>query len=116
MLIRKFFLHVSKNEQKKRFIDRLDAADKHWKFSANDVREREYWKDYQDAYEEMIQHTATQEAPWYVIPADNKWFTRVAVAAAVVESLASLDLHYPKLNAAQVKELKAARAELDGKK
>lgn len=116
VLIRKFFLNVSKNEQKKRFIDRLDAPDKHWKFSASDVREREYWKDYQCAYEEMIQHTATQEAPWYVIPADNKWFTRVAVAAAVVESLASLDLHYPKVSAAQLKELKAARAELDGKK
>jgi PPK2 family polyphosphate:nucleotide phosphotransferase len=116
VLIRKFFLHVSKKEQKKRFLDRLDAPDKHWKFSADDVRERAFWNDYQSAYEDMIQHTATPESPWYIVPADNKWFTRVIVAAAVVEALDSLGLSYPKLNAAQMEELKKQREALCAEK
>ncbi|HYB53438.1 MAG TPA: polyphosphate kinase 2 family protein, partial [Thermoanaerobaculia bacterium] len=91
VVIRKFFLHVSKGEQKKRFLARLENPEKYWKFSANDAKEREFWDDYQDAYEDTIRNTATKESPWYVVPADNKWFTRVVVAAAVVETLASLD-------------------------
>src|SRR5215475_12839709 len=98
VLIRKFFLHVSKGEQKRRFLGRLDDPDKNWKFSANDAKEREHWKDYMEAYEDMIQNTATKEAPWYVVPADNKWFTRVVVAAAVIDALADQDLHYPKVS------------------
>src|SRR4029453_10559651 len=91
--IRKFFLHVSKEEQKKRFLERIEQPEKHWKFSADDIKEREYWNDYMEAYEDMIQNTATKQAPWYVVPADNKWFTRLIVAAAVIEALASLDLY-----------------------
>ena len=83
--IRKFFLHVSNKEQKKRFLERIEEPEKNWKFSANDAKEREHWDDYMEAYEDMIQNTATKEAPWYVVPADNKWFTRVVVAAAVIE-------------------------------
>src|SRR3984893_1454899 len=98
VLIRKFFLHVSPQEQKKRFLERIDNPEKHWKFSAADVHERSYWHDYMAAYEDMIQHTATKDAPWYVVPADNKWFTRVVVAAAIIEALASLDLHYPEVD------------------
>jgi PPK2 family polyphosphate:nucleotide phosphotransferase len=112
-VIRKFFLHVSKGEQKKRFTARLDEPEKNWKFSANDVIERRYWKDYQRAYEDAIRATATPEAPWYVVPADNKWFTRLVVAAAIVDALAELDLHYPKVTAAQRKALAAARRELE---
>jgi len=108
----KFFLHVSKSEQKKRFLERLEDPEKHWKFSANDAKERGFWKDYMKAYEEMIQHTATKDAPWYVVPADNKWFTRVVVAAAVIEAMASLNLHYPKVDKAKLKELAAARRAL----
>ena len=111
-LIRKFFLHVSKGEQKRRFLSRLDEPEKNWKFSATDVAERRHWKDYQRAYEEAIQETATPEAPWYVVPADNKWFTRLVVAAAIVDALGGLDLHYPKVTAAQRKALAAARREL----
>ena len=114
-VIRKFFLHVSKDEQKRRFMSRLDEPEKNWKFSANDVTERRRWKDYQRAYEDMIRATATPEAPWYVVPADNKWFTRLAVAAAIVDALAGLDLRYPKVSAAQRKALAAARRELGGK-
>src|SRR4029453_11147831 len=101
VLIRKFFLHVSPQEQKKRFLERIDTPEKQWKFSAADVRERSYWPDYMAAYEAMIQHTATADAPWYVVPADHKWFTRLVVAAAVIEALASLDLHYPPLDDAK---------------
>jgi PPK2 family polyphosphate:nucleotide phosphotransferase len=108
-VIRKFFLNVSKKEQKKRFLDRLQEPDKHWKFSARDLHERDFWDDYQNAYEEMIQATATPEAPWYVIPADHKWFTRIIVAAAIVETLDSLKLHYPTVDDEQMKELEAAR-------
>jgi PPK2 family polyphosphate:nucleotide phosphotransferase len=113
-VIRKFFLHVSKGEQKRRFVSRLDEPEKNWKFSANDVAERRHWKAYQRAYEDAIRATATPEAPWYVVPADNKWFTRLAVAAAIVDTLAGLDLHYPKVTAAQRKALAAARRELEG--
>ena len=116
VLIRKFFLHVSKKEQKKRFLERLDHPEKNWKFSASDIAEREFWKDYMNAYEDTIRHTATKRAPWYVVPADNKWFTRVVVAAAIVDALWSLDLHYPKIDAARRKELKVAKRKLLGEK
>jgi PPK2 family polyphosphate:nucleotide phosphotransferase len=111
-VILKFFLHVSKDEQKRRFLDRLDNPDKNWKFSANDASEREHWKDYRSAYEETIRNTATDHAPWYVVPADNKWFTRVVVASAVIEALASLNLAYPKVDKKKLEELKAARLAL----
>jgi polyphosphate kinase 2 (PPK2 family) len=114
-VIRKFFLNVSKGEQKRRFMSRLDDPKKNWKFSANDVAERRHWNDYQRAYENVIRATSSPEAPWYVVPADNKWFTRVVVAAAIVDALAGLDLHYPKVSAAQRKALVAARRELEGK-
>ncbi|HKA40878.1 MAG TPA: polyphosphate kinase 2 family protein [Burkholderiales bacterium] len=110
--IRKFFLHVSKKEQKKRFLERIEEPEKNWKFSANDARERAYWDDYMKAYEDMIRNTATKAAPWYVVPADNKWFTRAVVAAAVIDALASLDLTYPKVGAAKLKELAAAKRTL----
>jgi PPK2 family polyphosphate:nucleotide phosphotransferase len=113
VVIRKFFLHVSKAEQKRRFLARLDEPEKNWKFSASDVVERRFWKDYQRAYEDAIRETATDYAPWYVIPADHKWFTRLAVAAAIVDTLAGLDLHYPVVDAAKRKALQAARRELD---
>jgi len=112
VLIRKFFLHVSKKEQKKRFLERLDHPEKNWKFSAADIAEQKFWKNYMNAYEDTIRHTATKRAPWYVVPADNKWFTRVVVAAAIVDALWSLDLHYPKIDAARRKELKAAKRKL----
>jgi len=115
-LVRKFFLNLSKGEQKKRFLARLDHPEKNWKFSAADIHERQYWDDYMKAYEEMISSTATERAPWYVVPADNKWFTRVVVAAAIVETLEDLKLTYPKVDPAVQKELKAAQAELQGKK
>jgi len=110
--IRKFFLHVSKKEQKKRFLERIEEPEKNWKFSANDAKERAYWDDYMKAYEDMIRNTATKAAPWYVVPADNKWFTRAVVAAAVIDALASLDLTYPKVGAAKLKELAAAKRTL----
>jgi PPK2 family polyphosphate:nucleotide phosphotransferase len=112
VLIRKFFLHVSKGEQKKRFLERLDRPDKNWKFSMGDAAERGHWDDYMEAYEETIRETATKAAPWYVVPADNKWFTRVVVAAAVIDALASLDLEYPKVGDAQKKVLAQARKTL----
>jgi PPK2 family polyphosphate:nucleotide phosphotransferase len=108
-VIRKFFLHLSKKEQKRRFLSRLDEPGKNWKFSAADIHERKYWDDYQNAYEEMIRNTASAHAPWYVIPADNKWFTHLAVSAAIVETLEQLGLAYPKVDPAQRKELQAAR-------
>jgi PPK2 family polyphosphate:nucleotide phosphotransferase len=114
-VIRKFFLHLSKKEQKRRFLARLDEPQKNWKFSAADIHEREYWDDYQKAYEEMIRNTSTKHAPWYVIPADNKWFTHLAVSAAIVETLEELGLAYPKVDAAQLKELQAARKTLEKK-
>jgi PPK2 family polyphosphate:nucleotide phosphotransferase len=112
VVVRKFFLHLSKGEQKKRFLARLDLPEKNWKFSATDAKEREYWKDYMHAYEETIRNTATDEAPWYVIPANNKWFTRIVVASAVITTLASLDLAYPTVSKAKLKELEAARQAL----
>jgi len=111
-IVRKFFLHLSKDEQQKRFLERLGNPDKNWKYSASDAKERGYWDAYLEAYEEMIRETATEDSPWYVVPADNKWFTRVTVAAAVVDTLASLDLHYPKVNDAKRKELAAAKQAL----
>jgi PPK2 family polyphosphate:nucleotide phosphotransferase len=107
--IRKFFLHVSKKEQKKRFLARLDEPAKNWKFEPADVNEREHWNDYQRAYQNMIRHTSAPHAPWYVVPADHKWFTRLVVAFAVVDALQELDLHFPKLSAAKRKELAQAR-------
>jgi PPK2 family polyphosphate:nucleotide phosphotransferase len=112
--VRKFFLHVSRKEQKRRFLERLDNPAKNWKFSANDAAEREYWNDYMKAYEDMIQSTATPDAPWYVVPADNKWFTRLVVAAAVIDTLESLDLAYPEVGADKRRELAAARRALAG--
>src|SRR5213082_1593253 len=111
-VVRKFFLHVSKKEQQKRFLERIDLPEKNWKFSANDAKERECWDDYMKAYEETIRETATEDSPWYVVPADNKWFTRVVVAAAVIDALASLDLSYPKVSAAKAKELGEAKKAL----
>jgi PPK2 family polyphosphate:nucleotide phosphotransferase len=111
-LVRKFFLHVSKQEQRKRFLERIDRPEKNWKFSFGDIAERASWQDYMDAYEDAIRHTATPDSPWYVVPADHKWFTRVVVAAAVVEALASLDLSYPTIAPAQQKELRAAKRAL----
>jgi PPK2 family polyphosphate:nucleotide phosphotransferase len=107
--VRKFFLHLSKKEQKKRFLERIDKPEKNWKFSASDVHERKYWDDYMEAYEDTIRHTTTEEAPWYIVPADNKWFTRLIVAAALVDLLASLDLKYPKLSKEELKELAHAK-------
>jgi PPK2 family polyphosphate:nucleotide phosphotransferase len=112
VIVRKFFLHVSKKEQKRRFLERIDDTQKNWKFSSNDAAERDFWDDYMEAYEEMIQETATKDAPWYVVPADNKWFTRVVVAAAVVETLADLDLGYPKVGKDKLKELATAKGKL----
>jgi len=112
VLIRKFFLHVSRAEQKKRFMERIDEPEKNWKFSAADVRERGYWPQYMAAYEEAIRETSTPEAPWYVVPADNKWFTRGVVAAAIVDALSSLDLHYPKVAPEKLAELAAAKKTL----
>ena len=112
IVVLKFFLHVSKAEQKRRFLARLDEPEKNWKFSAVDVAERAHWDQYQNAYEHAIRHTATRDAPWYVVPADNKWFTRLVVGATIVETLAGLDLHYPKVDAAKRKELARARRQL----
>ncbi len=114
--VRKFFLHVSKREQKRRFLERLENPDKHWKFSASDTQERDYWDGYMNAYEDMIRNTARKDAPWYVVPADNKWFTRVVVAAAAIDALASLDLKYPVVGPEKRKELAAAKRQLLGEK
>jgi PPK2 family polyphosphate:nucleotide phosphotransferase len=112
MIILKFFLHVSREEQKKRFLDRLDKPQKHWKFSITDVRERRYWFAYMRAYEEAITATASPQAPWFVVPADNKWFTRLVVAAAIVAAVEELHLSYPRVSAQKLKELRAIRAAL----
>ena len=110
--ILKFFLHVSRNEQKKRFLERLDEPEKNWKFSASDVQERKFWSDYMHAFEEAIRATASKHAPWFVVPADNKWFTRLVVGAAVVDAMENLNLAYPKVDAAKRKQLAAARVAL----
>jgi PPK2 family polyphosphate:nucleotide phosphotransferase len=112
----KFYLNLSRKEQKKRFMERLDKPQKNWKFSSSDVRERAYWDDYMHAYEEAIRATASKEAPWFVVPADNKWFTRLVVAAAIVEAVEKLDLAYPKVGPEQKKDLAAARAQLIAEK
>jgi PPK2 family polyphosphate:nucleotide phosphotransferase len=113
VVVRKFFLHVSKGEQKRRFLARLDEPDKNWKFSGADMKERGFWEDYQDAYEDMIRNTSTDVAPWYVVPADNKWFTHLVVAAAVIDTLDSLDLEFPEVTKEQRQALEAARKILD---
>ncbi len=109
----KFFLHLSKKEQKRRFMERLDTPDKNWKFSSADVKEREFWDAYQDAYEDMIRHTASEHAPWYVVPADNKWFTRLVVSHAVVDVLKGMNLKYPKVSGAERAALAQARKQLE---
>lgn len=114
VVILKFFLYVSKEEQQKRFLARIDDPAKNWKFSINDVHEREHWDEYMRAYEETIKHTATKYAPWYVVPADHKWFTRLVVAAAIVETLNALDLEYPALSKEELKELDTAKQALLG--
>src|SRR5262245_12363749 len=114
--ILKFFLHISKEEQKKRFLERIEEPKKNWKFSEGDVKEREHWDDYMEAYEDMIRNTATKAAPWYVVPADNKWFARIVVAAAVIDALDSLDLKYPKADDRKLKELAAAKRALQAGK
>jgi polyphosphate kinase 2 (PPK2 family) len=108
----KFFLHVSKKEQKRRFLERLDRPEKNWKFSPSDMAERGFWDDYQEAYEDTIRNTATKQAPWYVVPADNKWFSRIVVASAVIDTLAELDLEHPEVGPDKWKELAAAKKEL----
>jgi polyphosphate kinase 2 (PPK2 family) len=113
IVIRKFFLNVSKEEQKKRFLLRLQEPEKHWKLSPSDVAERDRWDDYMAAYEDMIAHTATEDSPWYIVPADNKWFTRAVVAEVIVDTLEKMKVEYPKLDAAHAKELKEARKRLE---
>jgi PPK2 family polyphosphate:nucleotide phosphotransferase len=115
-VIRKFFLHVSKKEQKKRLLERLDDPDKHWKFSENDVRQRASWGEYMRAYEDMVRETASEHAPWHIVPADNKWYTRLVVAATIVDALDSLDLEYPKTPPGKKKALERARHELMSEK
>jgi PPK2 family polyphosphate:nucleotide phosphotransferase len=112
IVVVKFFLHVSKKEQKRRFLERAENPEKNWKFSASDMAEREHWDDYQKAYEDMIRNTATKDSPWYVVPADNKWFTRVVVAAAVIDTLASLGLTYPKVDKSRLEEIAKAKTAL----
>jgi PPK2 family polyphosphate:nucleotide phosphotransferase len=112
VMVVKLFLHLSKKEQQKRFLERLDTPDKNWKFSESDVLERRHWDKYMSAYEEMIRSTSTKFAPWHVIPADHKWFSRLAVAEVIIHALDSLDLSFPKVDAAREKELKNARREL----
>ncbi len=109
IIVLKFFLHISKEEQKQRFLARIDDPGKNWKFSLNDVRERGHWDEYMDAYEDTIRHTASKHAPWYVVPADNKWFTRLVVASAIVTNLNALDLDYPTLNQEELQALQEAK-------
>jgi len=111
--IRKFFLNVSRKEQKRRFLERLDNPEKNWKFSAADVQERKHWDDYQSAYEKMIRNTASRHAPWVVVPADNKWFSRLLVVATVVDALSEMDLEYPKVSEEKLAALQSARKELE---
>jgi len=112
VVVVKFFLHLSRKEQKKRFLERLDDSKKNWKFSMADVKERGFWKDYQAAYDEMIRNTATRHAPWYVVPADNKWYTRLVVASAIIDTLDGLNLRFPDADAEVKKELQKVRAGL----
>jgi PPK2 family polyphosphate:nucleotide phosphotransferase len=112
-LILKFFLHVSRKEQKRRFLDRIELPEKNWKFSAQDALERRRWNEYMEAYEDMIRHTASPHAPWFVVPADNKWFTRLIVAAAIVQALEGLDLRFPEVDEERRRELARARRMLE---
>ena len=116
IVVLKFFLNVSKKEQKRRFLERLDEPEKNWKFSASDVLERQHWNEYMGAYEEMIRNTSTERAPWYVVPADHKWFTRVVVAEALVHVLDKLNLSFPEVDAEKRKDLKKARIILKNEK
>jgi PPK2 family polyphosphate:nucleotide phosphotransferase len=116
VVIRKFFLHVSKEEQRKRFLERLDQPDKNWKFSAADLKERDRWNDYMRCYEDMVRETASAHAPWFVVPADHKWFTRLIVANAIIDALDDLDLEFPKIDKAKSAELKKIRRELEKRK
>jgi polyphosphate kinase 2 (PPK2 family) len=111
-LICKFFLNVSQEEQKKRFIERIENPEKNWKFSAEDIKERKHWKEYMDAYEEMVKHTATKNAPWYVVPADNKAFARIVVASAIIGTLDSIGLAYPKVSKENLEKLNTVKKEL----
>jgi len=108
----KIFLHLSKGEQKRRFLERAEMPDKNWKFSTSDMAERAFWKQYQEAYEDLIRNTATRENPWYIVPADNKWFTRLIVSAAIIQKLDSLDLAYPVVGEKKLQEIAAAKAAL----
>ncbi|MBV9182696.1 MAG: polyphosphate kinase 2 family protein [Acidobacteria bacterium] len=116
IVIRKFFLHLSQKEQKRRFLKRLETPEKNWKFSAADIRERQYWDDYMSAYEEAIANTSTEHSPWYIVPADNKWYTRLVVAAAVIDALSGLELDYPKVEKEKRQELEATKQELEREK
>jgi PPK2 family polyphosphate:nucleotide phosphotransferase len=116
IVVVKFFLNVSKEEQKRRFLERVDRAEKNWKFSSGDVRERGFWDDYMRAYEDVFKHTSTSKAPWYIVPADNKWFTRIAVAAIIFQTLEDLDLQYPTVTPAHRRELLKARRMLIAEK
>jgi PPK2 family polyphosphate:nucleotide phosphotransferase len=113
IIVRKFFLNVSKDEQKRRFLDRLERPEKHWKFSDADLLQRQRWDDYMNAYEEMIQETASPHAPWYVVPADKKWYTRLVVASAIIQTLEELNLRYPVVSAKRREQLKASRIALE---
>jgi PPK2 family polyphosphate:nucleotide phosphotransferase len=113
IIVLKFFLHVSKAEQKKRFLERINLPEKNWKFSASDAQERHYWNDYMNAYEEMFRHTSTEHAPWYVVPADRKWFTRLVVADVIVSKLKALNLQYPQVKAEHLHELAKAKEILE---
>jgi PPK2 family polyphosphate:nucleotide phosphotransferase len=115
IVVRKFFLHVSKDEQRKRFLKRLEEPEKNWKFSEADVREREHWHEYMSAYEDMIRHTASPEAPWFIVPADHKWFMHATVSSAIIETLDSLQLAFPTVDRGRRKELEAARKALEKK-
>jgi PPK2 family polyphosphate:nucleotide phosphotransferase len=116
VMVVKFFLNVSKKEQKKRFLERIDKPEKNWKFSSADIEERKYWKQYQSAYEEMIKKTATEKAPWYVIPADNKPYARIVIASAIINALDSMKLAYPEVSNEQLAELQRLKAELIAEK
>jgi len=112
-VVLKFFLHLSKKEQKRRFLERLEEPEKNWKFSMSDALERQHWEKYMRAYEDLIRNTSTKHAPWYAVPADHKWFTRIVVAEAIIDAMESLDLSFPKMDAERRKVLKDARAVLE---
>ncbi|MBE9176069.1 polyphosphate kinase 2 family protein [Synechocystis salina LEGE 06155] len=116
IIVIKFFLNVSKEEQKKRFLERIEVPEKNWKLSPNDAKERQYWQDYQLAFEDMLTHTSTKKAPWYVIPADNKWYMRLAVADIICSRLESLDLHYPVVDDRQKAALQEVKSLLEAEK